>query len=413
MYIRFRRLLKKLYLFLLPLYHKLYVLRLRHKKEINVVFFAMSLPMWRYQHIYELLRKHPRFNPYVVIVPSISYTEHQQHLDESALIQYFDKTGVTYLLGRLKNGSYLNVKKELSPDILFYPQPYSGYYPNEIAFSKFYNKLLCYCPYAFWSSDGEWSYNQPLHKVAWKLFYSTELHRRDLARYSLRKSKNVEIVGYPTADEFMSGKYIDVWKKQKTSKKRIIWAPHFTIKSNGFLYQSNFLWMAELMLSIAKKYHDKIQFVFKPHPRLFSELCNHDSWGEDRVREYYHLWETMDNTQIETGNFVDLFMTSDAMIHDCGSFSIEYHYSTKPVMYIAQNFEEQVVEKNELGKMAMRCHYVGKSSEDIIKFIEEVVIGGIDPIKSKRESFRDECLLPPNGKSVAENVMEIFHKSFC
>ena len=197
------------------------------------------------------------------------------------------------------------------------------------------------------------------------------------------------------------------------AKKKLIWAPHFTINEGGYLYQSNFLWMSQIMIDVARKYVDRIHVVFKPHPRLFSELCNHELWGEDKAREYYKLWETMSNTQIETGEFIDLFMTSDAMIHDCGSFSVEYHYSEKPVMYVAQNFEEQIADKNDFGKIAMKLHYVGKDEQDIIDFIENIVLGENDFMQPQRQQFKQDYLLPPNKKTVAENVVDVLLKELC
>lgn len=398
--------------YLCPIYRWFLVKKLRHRDQINVVFFAMSLPMWRHQHLYEKLIEHPKFNPIIVILPSCSYSEEQQALDVKALRDYFDARNVSYILGIQDNTVY-DVRNKLDPDILFYPQPYWGMFAEGLAYNCFYDKLLCYTPYAFWTSKEVWSYSQPLQKMSWKLFYSTELHREDAKTYSLVKDFNVEIVGYPTADYFLLSGHIDVWKNQETKKKRIIWAPHFTISSGGLLYQSNFLWMAELMLELTKKYSNKIQFVFKPHPRLYTELCKHPDWGEAKAMAYYKYWETMDNTQIEIGEFVDLFMTSDAMIHDCGSFSVEYHYSENPVMYIAKNFEEQVEDKNNFGKIAMSLHYVGKDKQDIIDFIENVVLRGEDPLKPKRQQFKQDYLLPPNGKTVAENTMDVLIRELC
>ena len=167
------------------------------------------------------------------------------------------------------------------------------------------------------------------------------------------------------------------------------------------------------MLGLARKYSDKIQFVFKPHPRLYTELCKYPEWGEDKAKEYYNLWDTMDNTQVETGEFVDLFMTSDAMIHDCGSFSVEYHYSENPVMYVARNFEDQVEDKNDFGKIAMNLHYVGKDKQDIIDFIENVVLNGNDSMKPQRQQFKQDYLLPPNGKTVAENTVDVLLRELC
>ena len=396
-----------------PIYYKFLVWRLRHKKTINVVFFASSISMWRYQHLYELLSKNQKFNASIIVHPAVAYSSDQQKADVDALIGYFNNKNTPFRLAVTPEGKFIDICKELSPDILFYPQPYNNFYPEEISYSNFYDKLLCYYPYAFWTSKENWSYNQPLHKMAWKLFYSTDLHRKDAVKYAYRKDNNVEIVGYPTADDFIQTSHVSVWKEQAISKKRLIWASHFTIFSGGPLYQSNFLWMADFMLDVVKKYSDEIQFVFKPHPRLYTELCKHPDWGECKVKEYYKLWETMENAQIETGEFVDLFMTSDAMIHDCGSFSVEYHYSENPVMYIAKNFEEQVEDKNDFGKIAMNLHYVGKEKQDIIDFIENVVLKGDDPLKPKRQQFKQDYLLPPNGKTVAENTMDVLIRELC
>ena len=142
-------------------------------------------------------------------------------------------------------------------------------------------------------------------------------------------------------------------------------------------------------------------------------MYKHEDWGKDKATRYYSEWEKRENTQLEEGEFIDLFMTSDAMIHDSGSFCVEYHYSGKPVMYIANNFEEQLTEKGDFGKTAMRLHYVGKCKEDIINFIENVILRGDDPMKMDREHFYKKYLLPPNGKSVAENTMDVFLKTFC
>ncbi len=398
---------------LLPLYQKGLVMRLRHKKQINVVFVAMSLPMWRYQNLYKLLSNHPRFNTSILILPCIQWTKEQQAKDRAELLEFFHEKGCEPVLGVKDNGSRIDIRKELQPDILFYPQPYIGNFHEEFDIPNFFDKLLCYYPYAFWRSKDFWSYDLPFHNKAWKLFYSTELHRKDAQQYAFNKGRNVEIVGYPNTDNFLFKEHTDVWKSQNKPQKRIIWAPHFTIFNGGYITQSNFLWMSHFMLTIAKKYADSIQFVFKPHPRLYTELCKHEEWGEEKATAYYNEWHNMDNTQIETGEFVDLFMTSDAMIHDSGSFCVEYHYSGNPVMYIADNFEEQVAEMAEFGQLAMRQHYIGKDEQDIIHFIENVVLAGNDPMKEGREEFVKQYLLPPNGKTVAENTMDVLLKAFC
>lgn len=395
----------------LPLYQKILVWRLRRKKKINVVFIASTLAMWRYQNIYELMCRHRRFNASIVILPFSSYSQEQQANDVAKLKTYFDLIDIKYYVGDVN--TTFDIRKQLHPDILFYPQPYINNYPPKYDYFNFRDRLLCYYPYAFWMSTGDWSFNYLFHNCAWKLFYSTDLHRMDAKKYADNKGCNVEVVGYPNADEFLYKKHCYLWKTQKIRKKRVIWAPYFLIFPGPSSHRSNFLWMSNFMLELADRYAEKIQFVFKPHPRLITELYKHIDWGKERADNYFNEWINRENTQLEMGDFIDLFMTSDAMIHDCGSFCVEYHYSGKPVMYVADNFELQVAEKSEFGKLAMKQQYVGKSEDDIVNFIEDVVLRGDDPMKHGREEFYNQYLLPPNGKTVAENTMDIFLKTFC
>lgn len=88
------------------------------------------------------------------------------------------------------------------------------------------------------------------------------------------------------------------------------------------------------MVTFAQKYKDKVQIVFKPHPMLYRTLCEHSEWGKERTDAYYSMWNNMSNTQLEEGDYTELFMQSDAMIHDCGSFILEYLAVDKPCMFL-------------------------------------------------------------------------------
>ena len=99
------------------------------------------------------------------------------------------------------------------------------------------------------------------------------------------------------------------------------------------------------------------------------------------------------------------------MIHDSVSFSVEYFYTKNPVMFVSRDLEENKKCKNEVGKIALDTHYIAKKEEDIIAFIDNVVLKGIDPMKQQREEFFKKYLLPPNGKTVAQNTMDDILKS--
>jgi CDP-glycerol glycerophosphotransferase (TagB/SpsB family) len=157
------------------------------------------------------------------------------------------------------------------------------------------------------------------------------------------------------------------------------------------------------MLDFKDKYKDKVQFAFKPHPQLKPALYKHKDWGKERTDAYYKAWEEGDNSTFVAGAYIDLFKSSDGMIHDSHSFTVEYLYVGKPVMFMT-NYDRES-QCNAVGKKAFAAHYHGTSRDDIQHFIEDVVIGGQDTMVEKRHAFYNDILVPPNGRSVAENII--------
>lgn len=390
-----------------------YVRKLRYKDKISIVFIAMNVPMWRYQELYDLMKTNKRFKVYIVLSPAQTMSKDQQEQDLKSLRHYFSNNNIPFIdFDSRVNITPYDIRSKINPDILFYPQPYERILVKEHRYRRFLDKLICYYPYAFWTSGGKWSYDSFFHNHAWKLFYSTQLNYEDAKKIAANRGRNVVVTGYPNADFFMREPSCNPWKEQKTKKKKVIWAPHFTIEAGiTKLYISNFLWMADLMLEIAHYYSDTIQFAFKPHPRLKTELYKNTFWGKLKTDAYFKNWETMDNTQLETEEYIDLFLTSDAMIHDCSSFTVEYLYTHNPVLYICQDIEKLKKEKNLLGKKALDCHYIANNEEGIYRFLRGVVINGEDKMINRRLQFYKDQLLPPNGKSVAQNTMNDLYKS--
>lgn len=381
----------------------------------NVVIFAMSVAMWRYQHLYEALKQDKRFTVTVVISPAKDYEYKQKLEDVTKLRAFFAKNNVEYLDFDLESGSEpIDVRKTFKPDILFYPQPYEHLLCDKHDCINFYDKLLCYYPYAFLTGKGKLSYDFHFHNIAWRLYNPLQAHLDEAKTTAWNKGRNIRIVGYPNADDYMKDSFKDQWKKIDDGKtrKRIIWAPHFTIaESFGQIPRANFLWVADIMTEIAKTYSDQLQIVLKPHPRLLTELYRHADWGKEKADAFYDLWANMPNTQLETGEFVDLFMTSDAMIHDSGSFTVEYLYSLKPVMFISRDIKAFKKGQTEQSCKSLDAHYIGKNKQDIINFINSIVLGNDDPMLPVREAFRNAYLMPPNGKTVAQNTMDDLVKS--
>lgn len=402
-----------------PLYYRIYRLPLtglrqkrvlkeiRRKKRASVVFFVSCLPMWKAQGVYELLAGDRRFSVNIVFHPFATFSVEEQNSNRKALMDYFKDKGIelTDLSGMSEPDVYL--RKRFAPDIIFYPQPYDGLFDNRLDNKYFRDRLLALIHYSFNSLKPTLYYSQGFSNSAWRLFYTSESDKQSGEEYSFNKGKNIRVVGNTNSDLFLQKQHRSVWKESQSPRKRIIWAPHFSITGNeSWLHRNSFIALHEKMLEIAEAYKDSIQFAFKPHPRLITELYKHPEWGAERTDNYLNKWALGENTQLETGNYIDLFMTSDAMIHDCGSFSIEYLYSQKPVLFITEDAVQTSSQMNELGQEAFEAHYIGCSVPDIISFIDNTVLGGNDPLREKRIGFFNRYLIPPDGKSVAESIYE-------
>jgi hypothetical protein len=360
------------------------------------------------------MKEYGCFNVHIVISPTRRFTLEQQVMDAESLKAYFTERKISFIYNDPHHQhEYYDVKKILNPDILFYPQPYEGLLNRKHDYSHFTDRLLCYYPYAFWSSREEWGYNLPFHNLAWKLYNATSINLRDAQRMADNHGRNVVVVGYPNTDDYLSRIPHDVWKTQSARKKRVIIAPHCTIsgKADNKSIHGGFLWYGEFVQQLALKYSDKIQFAFKPHPRLKTELYHHPDWGKEKTDAYYKMWNEMENGQLEEGPFVDLFMTSDALIHDSASFTIEYQYARKPSMFLSKDISPYRTTINDLGNAALDVHYFGTCVEDIIAFIDKVILDGNDTMATVRKDFFNSYLLPPNGNTVTKNTLDDILKS--
>ena len=401
------------YPFYISIKQSRYVAKLRKKDHVNVVFLPMNVAMWKYQHLYELLKEDKRFRVYIFLTPATTFTNEQCVEDLKAMRVYFEEKNMEYVDYELeKDKPLVDIQSIVNPDIIFYTQPYLGAVDKNRRFLHFKDKLLCYVPYAFLPRKMELFYKRQFDFIAWKLYYQTELNKQYARSINKNKAHNVVVAGYTGADDYFTPLKKDVWKVKDRRKKRIIWAPHFTIiEGEGYFHASYFLEMANYMQELAVEYADRIAFAFKPHPRLYSELCIHPEWGTQKTREYYEFWEKNENTQLETGDFIDLFKGSDAMIHDSGSFTVDYLYFGKPVLYDNPNIEEVKTTADELGKQAYDAHYRVKTLSDIKAFIDDVVLGGNDTMAPIRKEFFDTYLRPKDGKTASQFIYDDIVKS--
>lgn len=371
------------------------VRKLRKKEVIDVVFVISELGAWKTESLYLAMKSHSRFRPHLAYHTSKFGAEVAESLK-----QYLEA----------KMYSYVNVddKKEwdkLPKDLIFYQKPYEGIYPNHLRDYNNRSCLFCHVPYFFHQAKMNFAYNIPVYLNSWQLYAENDLVAEDRALHMKNQGKNLVITGTPVMDDLNKNKdsYLDPWKSQTVPKKRIIYAPHHTISNlhaDG-IDISTFLYNGDAILSLAKKYADKVQWAFKPHPVLYSKLVT--IWGQDRADAYYNAWKNLENGQLELGKYEALFMYSDAMIHDCSTFVVEYLYTQKPVLFLLKEAGKHM-DYTDFGMEAFNAHYMAQSIEEIECFIKDV-IEGVDSMKAIRSEFCSTSLRPPYGKLASENII--------
>lgn len=369
----------------------------RKKEKIKILFVLIDLGQWKTECLYTAMLDHPKFEPILGVTLSTESPEAKQ-----VLIKYISEKGYKYYdLDKQNHGV-----QWIAPDIIVFQKPYDSNYIKSVNFKKFLNTIMVYCPYGVHSIEEGWNLSLPIKQVSIQNYYENEMTAASLRRNYPKYAHNVVVTGLPFNDGLLMDKsqYKNPWKTQEQSKKKIIYAPHHTLPgmSLGGVGYSTFLDYGEFMLHLAKKYKDQIQWAFKPHPYLYTKLVQ--TWGKEKTDSYYNEWATLSNTQLEKGEYIGLFKHSDAMIHDCGSFTIEYHYTHNPVLYL-DNGDNHTSNLNEFACRAYELHYKAKSKEDIENFIKNV-LKEIDPLCSDRNNFFNTFLLPPNGKTACQNIID-------
>lgn len=377
----------------------------RKKEKVKVAFFLIHESVWKYDVLFDLMIHHPRFEPILFVCPVVNYGMKNMLFEMEKAFESFKSKGYNVIKTYDKEtGIYLDVNKTYSPDIIFYTNPYQGLQDNRYYIKQFSRTLTCYVPYAVMTTNYEMFYNLDFHNLVWKIFSETPIHKKLASQKQKNKGLNSIVTGYPGFDKLITNQKlnIEVWKNKNKNLKKIIWAPHHLMSELNKV--SNFLEYHVFFLELAIKYQDKLQIAFKPHPLLRVKLENDPNWGKEKTDIYYNKWDKLDNGQFENSEYVALFLTSDALIHDCGSFMSEYLITGKPSLFMIRN-ETIMKEWSDFGDKALSVHYQSRNNKQVIDFIENVVLNENDWMKEERNAFVQNNLIQTNNLTASQNIL--------
>ena len=242
-----------------------------------------------------------------------------------------------------------------------------------------------------WSEQDEYRIDSCLY---YRYFVNTPFTKRVLQLKQLIPVGNVRCFGYPKIDRlaFYYANKID--DSSNKSRKRILIAPHQTIKGMpecpADIQTSNFLQYAEFIPRLADLYPD-IDFVFRPHPLLFTQLVRHKFWTQEDVDSYLKLLESKNIVYSSESDYFHLFLECDAIIHDCCSYIAEWLFTQKPACFVIETKEKLFNQLTEDGKIAIEHYYLADSEQQIVDFIDKV---RGDEIKvTLSEKFKNEIVM--------------------
>ncbi|MDD2563406.1 MAG: CDP-glycerol glycerophosphotransferase family protein [Salinivirgaceae bacterium] len=381
---------------------------LQGKEIVKVAFFAFQDSIWKYDELFQLMQQHKTFDPIIVVIPYRNYGQDIMYAEMEKTYKSFISRGYkTVKSFNKEHQTWLDVKKEINPDVIYFTTPYRLTTPPYLI-NNYTDRLTAYVPYGIMTINIEdEQYNQIFHNIAWRCYYETPIHEQLAQKFADNNGKNVLVTGFPGCDLFLDKSYIpkEVWKNKNRAVKRIIWAPHHTIEASNTMYTySNFIQYAHFFFSLIESNKGSIQIAFKPHPILKLKLYNHPDWGKSKTDDYFEMWNNKPNCQLEEGPYEDLFLTSDALIHDSISFISEYCYTGKPSLFMVR--DDTVLSKfNEFGDIALKLSYLARNENDIHHFIDNAIKNNKDSLAVEREEFVKNILMPKNGKKASENIL--------
>ncbi|MDY2584697.1 hypothetical protein [Helicobacter sp.] len=270
-------------------------------------------------------------------------------------------------------------------------------------------KMLCvYVPYGF-TGMLNYDFKHIIHSreyaLLWKIYVENQKGLEATLQNSLIKQSSVVVTGYTKMDAIIKH------CKTPNKRKKIIIAPHHTMTDWKELQLSNFLVYYEFFLELPKIY-SQIDFIFRPHLSVFRVLREHSNLWNNTPESYLAKIEAIPNmTYHNADNYLELFVQSDALIHDCGSYTAEYLYTDNPACFMGRKdtFEHTF---SPYGFEVLKHYYLAFSKEYILDFIDRVVLKGKDEMRKQRVEFAKKQIRINAGKAGVKLVESLKEEIF-
>ncbi len=381
-------------------------LRDKYKQDgrIKVAFLHMYASSLQCYGIFDKMLNSEIFDPYWIVNPDVlrskeNFDKQYEHTKETLIAKY----GIHRVLDGYdyKNDKFIDFTDQF--DLATTTNPYEG----------MANKLF---QIRYWTSKVPMFYisyfymgrcfvtvtnlkNPQFNHFSW-IFAENNFVKELAEKYQAVQGRNIFVTGYCKMDSI---KDIKITQRKR---KRIIISPHHLIEK-GEMNCGAFFDYCEDLLILPQKYKN-IDFVYRPHPMLEEKLNN--IWGEEKTQKWLNKMLSYSNVTYSTeGDYLELFVNSDALIHDCGSFMAEYLFTNHPCAYLKKNTANYDKIHTDFGHRCENVHYKIYTKNDLFNFIDQVVIKEKDGMKEIREKFaKSEIMI--NFPNVTDNIINFLTK---
>lgn len=384
-------------------------------KAINLVFVCHRPAVWdALKSIFESCLSDENFNLFIIAIPKknplpkLGYS-HEIYETEGAE-EFFKDFPCKVINGyNYKTKEWFDLKS-LNPDYIFFQQPYNCCLPNQYNSEKVskYSKILYISYAANILGNGILEDCSPIDffKNISMIFTADKYYDKLIRTYlhTIKANPKVYLTGYPKYDDLEKYKNIDSnnWNlSRKDDVKRIVWTPRWCTNEGN----CNFFEYKDKLLDYAEKNLD-IDFIFRPHPQLFSELNTTGELPEKEANEYKDRYEKLPNAKIDKQKeYLSTFYSSDFMITDISSVIADYFLTGKPIIYCHKKDYF-----NEFSRKLSEGFYWVHSWQELKNTIE-MLKNGNDPLKEKRQEIIKNEFYIPNEK-VGFTIKELIKKDF-
>lgn len=360
--------------------------KVRAGGRLRVLFVVQSSSKWKCQTLFDLLRADERFEVLIGLSqPTLGSTATPRQLDAEMNVQraFFTKRGcdVVDVYNPWIDG-YADLQT-LSPDIVFYPETWyqpPAHRPEVVA--RF--ALTYYIPY-YVQEYGSLQTNclLPIFQLYYRYIIQNEewaaIFRAELAKAGHDLAGEIVGLGHPMLDliRFAPETF------DRAERLTVIYAPHWSVEIPGKeepIKYATFEENGREILAYATR-HPEIDWVFRPHPKLKSQLLNCTFMTADEVEAYYDAWSHL-GLYSTGGGYEKVFDAAQVMITDCGSFLSEFGATGRPVIHLIA--ARNPLEPLPPSKRVFDTFYQVRDLEGLARTLQMVVEQRQDPLREKR-----------------------------